>query len=123
MRASYSTDLRHFLDEEGTLPDLRGPVLPLVLFLGSVVAWVTSHPPNRFPMTNVPCRRSPRRRRCMGEIYAVLEDDQSVIDWQCPLCGDNGVIYGWEDSPWDRRSRTDSARMLALPGAMRPESH
>ena len=114
MRPTYVTDLRHFLNEDGSLPGLPGPVLTLVLFLGSVVAWVTSHLPNRFPMTNVPCRRSPQRRRCFGEIYAVLDDEQKEIRWQCPLCGDNGVIYGWEDSPWDRSPTAHAARFPTL---------
>jgi hypothetical protein len=46
--------------------------------LRSIVAWVTSG-------------RSP---------------DSSIISWHCPLCGDNGVIRGWERTPWDRRAMT-----------------
>ena len=121
MRPTYVTDVRHFLDEDGTLPDLPGPV-PLVLLLGSVVAWVTSHSPNRFPMTNVPCRRSPGRRRCLGEIRAVLDDEQSAIHWQCPLCGDNGVIYGWEGSPWDRSPAAHASRFPTLARDSRPDA-
>jgi len=24
--------------------------------------------------------------------------------WSCPICGDHGTIYNWQDSPWDQHS-------------------
>lgn len=63
----WVVDMRHYLDEEtGDLPDgLPTPVLNLALFFGSIVAWVTDHLPHGDWHTNVPCRRSPSRRRCL----------------------------------------------------------
>ena len=46
--------------------------LALALFFGSIVAWVTDHLPDGDWHTNVPCRRSPGRRRCLGDIMADL---------------------------------------------------
>ncbi len=101
----WVTDMRHCLDASGAIPeDLPGPALNLTLFLGAVVAWVTSGRSADDPLTNVPCRRSPGRRRCPGEILASFEADGSTIVWHCPACGDNGVTRGWEGTPWDRRS-------------------
>jgi len=100
----WITDLRHYLDEEGLLPEgLPGPALSIALFLGSIVGWVTSHPDGTYEMTNVTCRRTPNHRRCVGDIAARLEPDRTAITWECPLCGDNGVIRGWESTLWDRR--------------------
>jgi hypothetical protein len=46
MGDTWVADMRHYLDDEGTLSDrLPGPALNLALFLGSIVGWVTSHEP------------------------------------------------------------------------------
>lgn len=101
---TWVTDMRHFLDGAGAMPDgMPGPALNLALFLGAIVAWVTSGRSAADHRTNVSCRRSPDRRRCPGEILASFEADGSSISWHCPLCGDNGVTRGWEGTPWDRR--------------------
>jgi hypothetical protein len=103
---TWVTDLRHFLDERGALVDLPSPALNLVLFLSSIVAWVTSGRSLATLRTNVPCRRSPGRRRCRGEILAAfVQEEPGAIGWRCPACGDNGVIRGWEGTRWDWRVR------------------
>ena len=33
----------------------------------------------------------------------VLDRTSGYIEWHCALCGDNGLIHGWEDTPWDRQ--------------------
>ena len=101
----WVVDMRHYLDEEtGDLPDrLPTPVLNLALFFGSIVAWVTDHLPQGDWHTNVPCRRSPGRRRCLGDIMAELDRTSGHIVWQCPVCTDHGLIHGWEDTLWNRQ--------------------
>ena len=100
----WVVDMRHYLDEEtGDLPSaIPERVFSLAIFFGAIVAWVTDHLPEGDEYTNVPCRRSPGRRRCRGEIIAELDRTSGYIVWQCPQCGDNGWIHGWEDTPWDR---------------------
>jgi hypothetical protein len=85
------------------------PSLNLAVYLGAIVAWVTDHAADPDPHTNVPCRRSPGRRRCRGEIFAELDATSKEIVWQCPLCGDRGVVYGWEGTFWDRRGPVQPA--------------
>ncbi len=65
---TWVTDLRHYLDDSGAIADLPGPALGLALFLGAIVAWVTSGRSAADDRTNVVCRRSPSRRPCPGEI-------------------------------------------------------
>lgn len=100
----WVVDMRHYVDEEtGGLPEsIPERVLRLAVFFGAIVAWVTDHLPERDWHTNVPCRRSPGRRRCRGEIVAELNRASGHIVWRCPLCGDNGLIHGWEDTVWNR---------------------
>lgn len=48
---------------------------------------------------------------------AVLRTDvPTSIAWWCTSCGDEGVISGWEQSPYDLRSRNPRAE----PGDTRP---
>lgn len=98
----WVTDMRHYLDEQGCLVDMPTPALNLALHFGAIVAWMTSHALVEAEPTNVVCRRSPGRRRCPGEICADFRMDSEAIEWYCPECGDNGVIWGWKGSPWDR---------------------
>ena len=101
---TWVTDMRHSLDRSGAVADMPGPGLSLALFLGSIVAWVTSGRSSEDPRTNVGCRRTPGRQRCRGEIHASFEADAKTIAWHCPACGDNGVTSGWEGTLWDRRA-------------------
>jgi hypothetical protein len=101
----WVVDMRHYLDEEtGVLPsEIPERVLSLAIFFEGIVTWVSDHLPEGDEYTNVPCRRSPGRRRCRGEIIAELDRTSGSIVWHCPLCGDNGWIHGWEETPWDRQ--------------------
>jgi hypothetical protein len=36
-----------------------------------------------------------------GRIRILRLDNPSRIEWGCPLCDDQGVIYNWEGSMWD----------------------
>ena len=102
---SWVVDMRHYIDEDtGELTEIIPQrVLSLAIFFGAIVAWVTDHLPEGDERTNVPCRRSPRRRRCRGDIIAKLDRTSGYIVWQCPLCGDNGMIHGWENTLWNRQ--------------------
>jgi len=100
----WVVDMRHYLDEEtGDLPEaIPERVLPRRV-LRCDRGLVTDHLPEGDWLTNVPCRRSPGRRRCRSEIVAELDRTSGHIVWHCPLCGDNGLIHGWVDTPWDRQ--------------------
>ncbi len=116
--ATWVTDLRHYIDEETDdwAEALPGPALNLALALGSIVAWVTDHLPAvdlGDLHTNVPCWRSPGRKRCRGDIMAERSEGSSDIVWHCPVCRDNGVIRGWEDTLWDRRPRLDEVPSIS----------
>src|SRR3972149_8141789 len=99
----WITDIRHYLDGNGDLAAMPGPAMNLALHLGSFVAGVPSRPARGVERTNVPCRRSPGRKRCPGEVVATCDLVAGEVEWRCERCGDNGVISGWEGTRWDRR--------------------
>jgi hypothetical protein len=113
----WVVDMRHCLDEEaGDLPSaIPERVLSLAIFFGAIVAWVTDHLPEGDEYTNVPCRRSPRHRRCRGEIIAQLDRTSVYVVWHCPLSGENGWIHGWEGTPWDRQHEPGVAPTSSSP--------
>ncbi|MFA6110872.1 MAG: hypothetical protein WDA75_19095 [Candidatus Latescibacterota bacterium] len=103
MAHTWITNLRHFMDDDGEIPEaLPGSALRLVRFLGAIVQWVTIHTPAEYPWTNVPCRRNPGHRPCPGDIHAQFDAEETTILWECPFCGANGTIRGWEGTCWDR---------------------
>ena len=78
---TWVTDPRHLIDEEtDDWGDLPGPALNLAIALGSIVAWVTDHLPAGEPHTNVPCWRSPGRKRCRGDITPVSFGERNSHD-------------------------------------------
>ena len=96
MGDTWITDLRHYLGADGQVAsELPGPARR---HFGAIIASVTS----QRSKPRVRCRRRPGRRACPGEIDALLERGE-VIRWECPECGDNGFIRGWQGTPWDCR--------------------
>jgi hypothetical protein len=51
----------------------------------------------------LPCGRRPGRRSCAGHIAVSRTDVPPEIWWRCTSCGDQGVVHGWEGSPFDLR--------------------
>ncbi len=55
-------------------------------------------------VTAVQCRRRPGHVHCVAPIIAgYAEDDPTTIVWECPACGDEGYISGWQETLWDKR--------------------
>ena len=101
---TWVTDLSHFVDDTGNLPgDLPSPARRLAEHLTAIVAAATGGANDQGEATRrIKCRRRPKRRACSGVIeYRLWADER--ITWQCPSCGDNGVISNWQSTTWDRR--------------------
>jgi hypothetical protein len=104
MGDTWIVDITHFLDEDGCLVPQSGPALKLAEHIGSIVAMVSAGGSPRAGLARVPCRRRPGRKKCPGEIVALIEADTDAIVWHCPNCGDNGLIARWRDTLWDLSS-------------------
>ena len=97
----FVSDLRHFLDMPDDAP---GPAQKMAEHLGSVVQAATAGEAGGSWVTAMTCRRRPGNRPCKGHIAVFRADLPAPIRWQCNSCGDEGVISGWEDSPFDLRA-------------------
>jgi hypothetical protein len=101
---TWVTDLSHFIDETGNVPtNIPGPARRLAEYLTAIVATATTARGSEGHTTGeIKCRRRPGRRACPGFIRHRLWADERIT-WECPSCGDNGVISNWQSTRWDRR--------------------
>jgi hypothetical protein len=98
MADTWIVDLQHYLTPAGTLPpDLSGRGRRLAEYWTEIVAQASKFDT---PVT-LRCRRRPGRRPCAGTLDIGFDDDLSGIIWRCPVCGDNGIVRGWQRSFWD----------------------
>lgn len=98
----FVSDLRHFLD----LPeDVPGPARRMAEHLSLIVRAGTAGVAESPWISALPCRRRPGRRPCPGRLALLRTNVAASIRWECPVCADEGVISGWEGSPFDLRER------------------
>ncbi len=75
-----------------------------------IVRAATAGDPGRAWISALPCGRRPDRRPCRGHLRVLRTDVPPSIEWRCTSCGDDGVISGWERSPFDLRPRSIDPR-------------
>lgn len=97
----FVSDLRHFL---GMPDDVPGPARRMAEHLSLLVRAATAGDAGVGWVTALPCRRRPGRRPCPGHLAVLRTDIPASVRWQCSSCGDEGIISGWERSPYDLRS-------------------
>ena len=102
--AVFVSDLRHFLDMPDNAP---APAQRLGLQLAAIVRAASARPVGTGARSGLGCIRRPGRRQCQGFIM-VLRRTNGEIAWSCDMCGDEGVITGWQGSPNDRSGVDDS---------------
>ena len=113
MGNTWITNMNHFLDEMGAIPDRPRMVAGVRDHLGAIVVFVTGSSASDEDWSPVRCRRRPRRKPCQGWIRARLDPDSRQIMWMCPICEDRGVISGWEHTPWDLSGNDSPATAVA----------
>jgi len=103
MANTWIVDLRHFLTSAGTLAELPSRARMLAEYWTAIVAQGSNFAE---PIT-LRCRRRLGRRACSGTLDICPDPDSFAMLWCCPVCGDNGVISGWEGSFWDNSETPD----------------
>ena len=99
MSRSFITNMSHFLDEKGNIPQsLPKRAKQFAENLGAIVACVTAQ---RSLGTMLACWNKINRKKCSGIIDAGIELGSFNIFWHCLECGDHGSISGWENTFWD----------------------
>ena len=67
----YVIDTRHFLDENGLVPDnIPVPAKKVISFLGRIMEEASLDPPGEYIEISVKCRRKPGKKPCPGKILA-----------------------------------------------------
>ena len=87
--------------------------------LSSIVRAATAAEPGRRWVSALRCSRRPRHQVCPGTIALTRFEVPGDIEWVCTSCGDEGVISGWQRSPFDLRPFTDERGHT--PGLVRVE--
>lgn len=120
----FVSDLRRFLDMPDDAP---GPARKMADQLGNIVRAATAADTGSSWVSALPCRRRPGHRPCPGHIAVFRADLPAPIQWACSSCDDEGVISGWQDSPFDLRRfqispgpQTQSDGSFPLRGGRRP---
>jgi uncharacterized protein len=117
MKNTLFTNIRFLLKEDGTLGDLPKPASRLAEFLGGIVEEVSFRRHDEPASTAIDCRRRPGHRRCAGKIVAGVDALRSFqIEWHCPVCGDQGIISGWQGTFWDKSKGRFHDSKNQLPG-------
>jgi hypothetical protein len=93
-------NIQHWLNETKSGPAV--PQLRLkVKMLSEIITYATSVAAG-IPMESIPnCWRRPKRKPCKGELNIDLDLNSGQIQWRCEVCGDEGVVSGWEGLIWD----------------------
>jgi hypothetical protein len=97
MSNTWVIDLRHYLKPGGALAELPGRARRLAEYWTEIVAQGSNFDE---PIT-LRCRRRPGHRACAGTLDIGFNPDVATIIWCCPVCGDKGIIHGWQGSFWD----------------------
>jgi hypothetical protein len=117
VNAMFVSDLRHFLD---LADDTPVPARRMAVRLSLIVRAATAGDAGVKWVSALACDRRPGRRRCPGNIEIRRTDSPASIEWRCTWCEDEGLISGWERSPYDlRRLRpvavSDRGRCIVVP--------
>lgn len=93
-------NIQHWLDEKG-----GGPAVPQLRLkvkkLSEIIVYATSVAAG-LPVESIPkCWRRPKRKPCKGELSINIDEKSGHISWHCGICGDDGVVSGWEGLIWD----------------------
>jgi len=97
-------NIQHWLDETKTVaavPQLKSKVKKLTEIITYATSVASGISTNEVPK----CRQRPKRKPCKGNLDIFLEKATNQIRWHCNICGDEGVVSGWEGLIWDMSDR------------------
>ena len=97
---TYVTDLTHFDGVLAPASTAPAPAKRLAAFLTELVRVATRERIGTV-RTDVRCFKKPARRACTGKVVTMTTRGQEAIRWECPSCGNNGVIRNWRGSEAD----------------------
>ncbi|MFH1132841.1 MAG: hypothetical protein V1754_16020 [Pseudomonadota bacterium] len=115
------TDISKFDLADESLP--LGAQMRLVRFFGTVVSAASVLQPGEFQISNLPCRKRPKKRPCPGSIKLGRTIPADNINWNCAECGDEGVLTNWKGTRWDLSSEVKNGRLISISQARAQREH
>ena len=109
MSYTWITNFTDYLEEAGDI--ISGPTKAKTLAeYFSAIVFMVSYPDIEYPPEySVTCRKRPKRRPCLGEIFGFVDPEADDIIWMCPKCYDRGLISNWRGTMWDLSDSGDTA--------------
>jgi hypothetical protein len=93
-------NIQHWLNETKS-----GPAVPQLRLkvkkLSEIITYASSIAAGIFMESTPKCWRRPKRKPCRGELDIDFDQTSGHIHWRCEVCGDEGVVSGWEGLIWD----------------------
>ena len=115
MRDTWITDLTHYLGLFRPDANFDPRAYRIAAFFGGIAMAATVAEPGRAIQTALRCRRRPDKVPCQGRLLVFRQELPPEIQWQCPLCGDHGLIRSWQGTPWDLAPRVQMSDEVAIP--------
>ena len=100
------TNIQHFLNEDGEVPDMSLEAQELVSFLSAIIEAVSTKYDDPVAFADTKCRTIVNGKACTGDIEVWVYAEDNRIGWECLECGCEGVISDWEGTVWDKRNYT-----------------
>ena len=100
------TNIQHFLDENGEVPDIPLEAQELLRFLLAIIEAASTNYDVPVAFADTKCRCVVNGNTCDGDIEVWVYAEDNRIGWECLECGDEGVISHWEGTHWDKRNDT-----------------
>jgi integration host factor subunit alpha len=94
-------DIGQMLNQAAAAPD-RLELRDRVKRFGQIVDHATSRAAGIEAELKPICGRLLNQHPCAGAIEVRLFSEKRLIYWQCPQCGDDGMIIGWKGLIWDK---------------------
>ena len=94
----YKSNLLHFLDDEGKIPEeMNREGREMACFHALVVDAATGMMPSKYTISRIRCFK----KGCRGTVLVRLSDLKDEIEWLCPECRNDGRISHWQGTRWD----------------------
>ena len=100
------TNIQHFIDGAKPVVGSSREAQELLNFLTAIIEAATEAYDQPMTVSTACCRNDVNGQTCFGNIEVFVDFDTNQIGWECVECGNEGIITGWEDTPWDKRNYT-----------------
>lgn len=99
-QTSIISNLTHFLDEKGNIPNLPEPAMKLIRFLTKIVSNASIDIKEPIVDVDLKCSDRSETVNCEGYIEAWCNENMDIV-WHCNTCDVRGAVSNWQGTQWD----------------------